>query len=832
MVAPSLPPPPLLCRRIAPAAASPCKEAIRTCQGEWKECFFPCYAEIEERKRIERDRGRETERERSRAGGRLARLQETNAHDERRRRPRLEKKSKIRSYFEVPKLKKKPGQEEQLLEEESSAAAVAVLSRDEEDSSDDDDEDDDDDLAAAAATAALFDATDSLDGHEEEVDLSDFDDDELFLDAAALGYELKDDADADSDYEDEGDGGGDDDARLARAVSRALAAAASASASSSSSSSPRTAGQQQNAPDVEAVLSAFDAAIDSWDLGGRGSSFDFDEKEDDQEDDISFLLDIEDDEEDESEDDDNGGASPSPSSESNPKKPLCARCFSLVNYGKVKNAAAEAALPAFDLAAVVGRKLALAKFRRQIVLVVVDVADFDGSLPRAELQAMLPPLDDFDGRGGGGGAGGGRGTPASPSAAPVSLVFAVNKADTLPSAATGTRVADWARRRAKAAGVRRPDAVHVVSSKRGTGVRQLLADLHSRLGGRGDVWVVGSQNAGKSSLLNAMKAEVAKWKGGGGGGSEKGKGKKGRGGEKKGGSSKGLGGYDLDVDIKDPITAAPLPGTTLGVLRVRGLLPRGCKMLDTPGAPSPRSVIAALPPASAAADAALILPRSRISPRTFRTSAGQSLLLGGLARVDVVEPPSGCGPTLYLTVWAAGPVGVHYGSTEAAARARASLVARGTLAPPTGNVEDEERRGRVAAAAAAFSAEGGGEAAEADAAASLRFDQALGLGGPLSPVDVPVSGDSWRRSSVDVAVAGLGWVSVALSGTAKLRVWVPRGVAVTVREALVPDLARELGRPGFNGTPIKEVGGGGGGGGGGAGKAKKRGGSGKKKKKN
>ena len=101
------------------------------------------------------------------------------------------------------------------------------------------------------------------------------------------------------------------------------------------------------------------------------------------------------------------------------------------------------------------------------------------------------------------------------------------------------------------------------------------------------------------------------------------------------------------------------------------------------------------------------------------------------------------------------------------------------------------------------------------------------------PVDVPVSGDSWNRSSVDVAVAGLGWVGVARKGTAKLRVWVPKGVAVTVRESLVPDLSRELGRPGFNGSPVKEVGGGGGGGGAGGagGKEKKRGGGGKKKKK-
>ena len=51
---------------------------------------------------------------------------------------------------------------------------------------------------------------------------------------------------------------------------------------------------------------------------------------------------------------------------------------------------AEAALPEFDLAKRVGRKLALQRFRRSVVLCVVDAADFDGSLPRNALRALLP----------------------------------------------------------------------------------------------------------------------------------------------------------------------------------------------------------------------------------------------------------------------------------------------------------------------------------------------------------------------------------------------------------------------------------------------------------
>lgn len=67
----------------------------------------------------------------------------------------------------------------------------------------------------------------------------------------------------------------------------------------------------------------------------------------------------------------------------------------------------------------------------------------------------------------------------------------------------------------------------------------------------------------------------------------------------------------------------------------------------------------------------------------------------------------------------------------------------------------------------------------------------------LVPTEVPVVGDGWQASSVDVAIAGLGWVGVGAKGAARLRVWAPPGVAVTTHDALVPDYARELERPGF-----------------------------------
>lgn len=85
----------------------------------------------------------------------------------------------------------------------------------------------------------------------------------------------------------------------------------------------------------------------------------------------------------------------------------------------------------------------------------------------------------------------------------------------------------WVRKRCAQGGLPRPSAVHVLSSTKRWGVRELLADLQRAAGTRGDVWVVGAQNAGKSSLINAMRAVA------------------------------GLG-------EERNVTAAPLPGTTLG----------------------------------------------------------------------------------------------------------------------------------------------------------------------------------------------------------------------------------------------------------------------------
>jgi ribosome biogenesis GTPase A len=382
---------------------------------------------------------------------------------------------------------------------------------------------------------------------------------------------------------------------------------------------------------------------------------------------------------------------------------LCARCYSLNHYGKVKSAEAESALPGFDFGRVIGTRINMQKFRRAIVLMVVDLGDFDGSLPRAAIKSLLPA--------GYRGADEGNRLPST-----FRLVVAANKSDLLPSVATYTRIEGWVRRRMAQGGLPRPSAIHIVSSQKGAGVKDLLADLQAAVGTRGDVWVVGAQNAGKSSLINAMRSAVG-------------------------------------LPRERKVTVAPVPGTTLGVIPVPSLLPQGCKMLDTPGVPHEYQIAAYMTPD----EMKRLLPNRPLKPRTFRLGRGQSVMLGGVARIDVVECP---GATMYLTVWLSDEVGCHLGKTEGAEE-RYAKHAGVKLAPPVGDKERIEQ----------FPA--------------------------LKSTEVVLQGDSWKESSMDVAIAGLGWVAVGVSGQATLNVWAPPGVAITTREAMIPDYAKDLERPGF-----------------------------------
>ncbi|ONH95060.1 hypothetical protein PRUPE_7G049400 [Prunus persica] len=243
---------------------------------------------------------------------------------------------------------------------------------------------------------------------------------------------------------------------------------------------------------------------------------------------------------------------------------VCARCHSLRNYGQVKNQAAENLMPDFDFDRLIATRLIKpAASANPVVVMVVDCVDFDGSFPKRAAKSLFAAL---------------RGTENDPRLKKrlPKLVLVATKVDLLPSQVSPARLDKWVRHRAKAGGGPKLSGVYMVSSHKDLGVRNLLSFLKELAGPRGNVWVIGAQNAGKSTLINAFaKKEGAK---------------------------------------VTKLTEAPVPGTTLGILRVGGILSAKAKLFDTPGLLHPYLVSMRLN----RDEQKMVEIRKELRPRTYR----------------------------------------------------------------------------------------------------------------------------------------------------------------------------------------------------------------------
>ncbi|KAJ3692436.1 hypothetical protein LUZ60_012786 [Juncus effusus] len=378
---------------------------------------------------------------------------------------------------------------------------------------------------------------------------------------------------------------------------------------------------------------------------------------------------------------------------------VCARCHSLRNYGSIKNPNVENLIPDFDFDRFISTRLTKQTGTGNVVVLVVDCTDFDGSFPKTAAKSLFTALQE-------------------PKKSKLSklpkLILVATKVDLLPSQVSPARLDKWVRSRSKANGAHKPDEVILVSSHKDLNIRNLINIIKNLAGPRGNVWVVGAQNAGKSTLINAF----AKKEG---------------------------------VKITK-LTEAAVPGTTLGILRVTGILPAKVKMYDTPGLLHPGLVANRL----SRAEQKMVEIRKELKPRSYRIKAGQTVHVGGLMRLDLVKASV---ETIYVTVWASPNISLHMGKIDNSDELRAKHF--GTrLQPPIG-----ENR-----------------------AAEL---------GNWTKRELKVSGSSWDVNSVDIAVAGLGWYSLGLKGEANVELWTFEGVEVAQREPLVLDRARILERAGF-----------------------------------
>ncbi|XP_073222782.1 GTP-binding protein BRASSINAZOLE INSENSITIVE PALE GREEN 2, chloroplastic [Cicer arietinum] len=382
---------------------------------------------------------------------------------------------------------------------------------------------------------------------------------------------------------------------------------------------------------------------------------------------------------------------------------VCARCHSLRNYGQVKNQNAENLIPDFDFDRLISTRLMnpAGSGSATVVVMVVDCVDFDGFFPRTAVKSLFKALEGIQEN-----SKKGKKLPK--------LVLVATKVDLLPSQVSPTRLDRWVRHRASAGGAPKLSAVYLVSSRKDLGVRNVLSFVKNLAGPRGNVWVIGAQNAGKSTLINALaKKEGARVM---------------------------------------KLTEAPVPGTTLGILRIGGILSAKAKMFDTPGLLHPYLMSMRLN----REEQKMVEIRKELRPRSYRIKARQAVHVGGLARLDLIEVSV---ETMYVTVWASPNVSLHMGKIENANEIWNNHVGV-RLQPPIGN----ERTAEL---------------------------------GTWQEREVKVSGTSWDVNSIDIAIAGLGWFSIGLQGEATMKLWIYDGVEITLREPLVLDRAPSLEKPGF-----------------------------------
>ncbi|CAN4089744.1 unnamed protein product [Withania somnifera] len=284
------------------------------------------------------------------------------------------------------------------------------------------------------------------------------------------------------------------------------------------------------------------------------------------------------------------------------KPVVCARCHSLRYYGNVKDPSVENLIP--DLIFI-------------ILLGGVDASDFDGSFPRKVAQLVSRTIEENS-----------RAWKSGKSGNVPRMVLVVTKIDLLPSSLSPTRLEQWVRTRSREGGAFKLTSVHMVSAVRDWGVKNLVADVVGLAGPRGHIWAVGAQNAGKSTLINA----IGKCSGG---------------------------------NVSHLTEAAG-----------------SAKLFDTPGLLHPHQISTRL----TREEQKLVHISKELKPRTYSIKVGYSVHIGGLMQLDVEELSV---DSVYVTVWASLLIPLHMGRTENVNTMLEEHFGR-QLQPPIGETRLEE----------------------------------------------------------------------------------------------------------------------------------------------
>jgi ribosome biogenesis GTPase A len=348
--------------------------------------------------------------------------------------------------------------------------------------------------------------------------------------------------------------------------------------------------------------------------------------------------------------------------------------------------------------------------RRCVIVCLVDLFDFHGSL--------VPELSTIVGEGN-----------------PLMLV--ANKVDLIPKGVQPAAIERWVRSECRRASLPPLHFLDMVSARTGEGMPQFLARLEKLMTQkRMDAYVLGAANAGKSSLLNYILEHSSR--------SQRVVG--GRVGKAGGGKGEG--------DEAPTLTTSHLPGTTLGFVKA-ALLGGRQAIYDTPGLILPNQLTTLL----TTEELADVVPKKRGQHVSLRMGEGQSLLLGGLARVHMRS-----GRPFLFTLYLANAVAIHPTRTDKVDDVLAKHVG-GMLTPP----------------------------ASAERLAAL---------GEFEEHEVKIQGRGWNEVAVDLVLPGLGWIAVTGAGECTVGVSLPRPVRVVTREPLLPEESWKKSASKFTGSKI------------------------------
>lgn len=258
---------------------------------------------------------------------------------------------------------------------------------------------------------------------------------------------------------------------------------------------------------------------------------------------------------------------------------VCKRCFRLKNYNEVQ----DVGLDSDDFLNLLN---GLAD-KKGIIVNVVDVFDFEGSFINAIKRIV----------------------------GNKKIILVANKIDLLPKQINKRRVKEWLKKAAKKYGLDAEDVV-LISADKNEGIENLLTSINN-IRNDEDVYIVGTTNVGKSTLINKL--------------------------------------IERSVGEKDVVTTSRFPGTTLDMIDIP--LDETTFMYDTPG------IIQAHQMTHLVSEHELktIIPKKEIKQRVYQLNEGQTLFFGGLARIDYIS-----GGKRPLVCYFSNDLNIHRTKTEKA----------------------------------------------------------------------------------------------------------------------------------------------------------------------